>query len=47
MRRFSKLRNSIRNVKKPLSQVKNIKHVRWLIPGWVFYEYYKLHKDKG
>ncbi len=29
---------------------KNIRHVRkvkWFIPGWVFYEYYKVHKGKG
>ena len=47
MEKFSKFRNSIKNVKKPLSQVRKIKHAIWLIPGWVFYEYYKLNKNKG
>lgn len=26
---------------------KKVKNVKWLLPGWVFYEYYKLHKNKG
>ena len=40
MKRFKRLRKSLKHVKK-------VKHVRWLIPGWVFYEYYKAHKAKG
>ena len=24
-----------------------VKEVRWLVPGWVWYQYYKVHKDKG
>ena len=27
--------------------IKKIKNVKWLVPGWVFYEFYKLHKIKG
>lgn len=27
--------------------IKKIKHVRWLVPGWVFYEYYRTHKLAG
>ena len=37
MKKFSKLRKSL----------KNIKQVKWLLPGWVFYEYYNLHKSRG
>ena len=37
---FPRLKNSFNKVKK-------VKHVRWLLPGWVFYEYYKMHKGKG
>jgi len=40
MEKFSKIRNS-------LNKVKKVKNVRWLLPGWVFYEYYKLYKEKG
>jgi len=38
---------SVKKLKKPLKHVKKVKHVRWLLPGWVFYEFYKLHKQKG
>ena len=34
-------------VKRPLRHVKKVRHVKWLLPGWVFYEYYKLNKSKG
>jgi|SRR3989344_3563279 len=47
MKRFIKLRRSLKRVKRPLRHVKKVKHVRWLIPGWVFYEYYKTHKKIG
>ena len=30
-----------------LKHVKKVKHIKWLVPGWVFYEFYKLHKTKG
>lgn len=30
-----------------LRHIKKVKHIRWLMPGWVFYEYYKTHKFKG
>src|SRR3989344_1720662 len=33
-------------VKRPLRHVKKVRHVKWLLPGWVFYEYYKLNKNK-
>ncbi len=39
--------NSYKKLKKPLKYVKKIKYARWLLPGWVFYEYYKLNKEKG
>lgn len=42
--RFGKLKQ---RVKRPLQHVKKVKHVRWLIPGWIFYEFYRLHKKKG
>ncbi len=44
MNRFRKLKQRVKN---PLQHIKKVKNVRWLIPGWVFYEYYKLHKGKG
>ncbi len=44
MVRFAKLRKSFSKVKKPLKHASNVK---WFIPGWIFYEYYKMHKDKG
>ena len=31
-------------IKKSLNK---IKHVRWLLPGWVGFEYYKLSRNKG
>ena len=34
-------------MKNKLQHIKKIKHVRWLVPGWVFYEYYKIHKGMG
>lgn len=27
--------------------VKKVKQVKWLLPGWAGYEYYKVHKNKG
>jgi len=30
-----------------LHNLKKVKHVRWLIPGWAYYQYYKTHKNKG
>ncbi len=24
-----------------------LKNAKWFLPGWVFYEYYKVHKAKG
>ena len=27
--------------------LKKIKNVKWLVPGWVFYEFYKSHKSRG
>jgi len=47
MKRFIKLRRSLKRAKRPLKHVKKVKHVRWFIPGWVFYEYYRVHKGKG
>lgn len=44
---LDRLRNSVKIVRKPLTHIKKVKHARWLIPGWVFYEYYKVHKAKG
>ena len=38
---FSKLKNSFLKVGKPLKQAK------WLIPGWVFYEFYNVYKNQG
>lgn len=37
-------KKSIENIKRPLRHVKKVKHIRWLLPGWVFYEFYNLHK---
>src|SRR3989344_4434176 len=39
-----RIRRSVERVKRPLRKVK---HVRWLLPGWVFYEFYKVNKNKG
>ena len=39
-----RLKRSVERVKKPLRKVK---YIRWLLPGWVFYEFYKLSKNKG
>ncbi len=47
MKRFIKLRRSLKRAQRPLRHVKKVKHVRWFIPGWVFYEYYRVHKGKG
>ncbi len=47
MKRLARIRRSLNKVKKPLGHVRKVKHVRWLLPGWVFYEFYKLHKIKG
>lgn len=53
MTRFARLKKpflklkKFNETKKPLRHVKKVKHVRWLLPGWVFYEYYKVHKNKG
>ncbi len=33
--------------KKISKKIRHIKKVKWFIPGWVFYEYYKTHKTKG
>ena len=41
------LKNSIDKIKKPFMHVKKIKHIVWLLPGWAFYEFYKLSKNKG
>ncbi len=30
-----------------IQHIKKIKNAKWLLPGWVFYEFYKLHKNKG
>ncbi len=46
-KRFRRLRIGLRRIKRPLRHIKKVKHVRWLLPGWVFYEYYKVHKNKG
>src|SRR3989338_10231651 len=27
--------------------IKKVKHAKWLLPGWVFYEFYKMSKEKG
>ena len=40
MGKFEKLKGSLDHIKK-------VKNVKWLLPGWVFYEYYKIHKRKG
>ena len=37
MQRFSRLKG----------HAKKVKHIRWLLPGWIFYEFYKMHKEKG
>ena len=34
-------------MKSRLHHIKKVKHIRWLVPGWVFYEYYKIHKNIG
>ena len=47
MKKFSRIRSSFSRVKKPLRHVKKIKHAMWLLPGWVFYEYYKVNQEKG
>src|SRR3989338_5919160 len=33
--------------RRPIAHLKKIKHVKWLLPGWAFYEFYKIHKKKG
>ncbi len=47
MRKFDRLKTSFSRVKKPLSHVKKVKNVKWLLPGWILYEFYKVHKKKG
>lgn len=47
MKKFGRLRNSLNKVKKPLRHVKKVKNVKWLLPGWVLYEFYNVHKHKG
>jgi|SRR3989344_2857201 len=32
---------------KHMDNIKKVKNVKWLVPGWVFYEFYKIHKTKG
>lgn len=27
--------------------IKKVKQIKWLLPGWVFYEFYKMSKEKG
>lgn len=34
-------------LKKPLKNLSKVKHIKWLLPGWVLYEYYKTSKIKG
>jgi len=47
MKNLNSLYSNINAVKKPLRHIKKIKHVRWLLPGWAFYEYYKLSQERG
>ena len=48
MKKFKKLRKSFNKVGKPIKkQVKKVENIKWLLPGWVFYEYYNLHKGRG
>ncbi len=35
------------NDSKLKKNINRVKQVRWLLPGWVFYEYYKTHIKKG
>ena len=32
---------------KTKKKLRKIKQVKWLLPGWAGYEYYKVHKKKG
>ena len=51
----AKLKRHTRKLRKQMKKLKRAskvasskaKSVRWLLPGWVGYEYYKVHKRKG
>ena len=37
----------LENLKRPFKHINKVKNVKWLLPGWAFYEFYKLHKGMG
>ncbi len=43
-----KIRKHISNMREPIKKnAHKVKEVRWLIPGWPGYQYYKVHKSHG
>ena len=43
-----KIRKHISNMKEPIKEnAYKVREVRWLIPGWPGYQYYKIHKKHG
>ncbi len=41
------MRVKLKYAKSRLWNIKKVKNAKWLLPGWLFYEYYMLNKYKG